>query len=90
MIDGLVLAVPFALYAAREPLHGYGLVAVFVAGFAFRRGERDERLHAHVHRICEQAGRVTELVAIVLLGLLLSWQRSRPARDRRLAAGAVV
>lgn len=72
LIDGLVLAVPFGLYMACEPLHGYGLVAVFVAGFAFRRGESDERLHAHVHWICEESGRVTELVAVVLVGLVVT------------------
>ncbi len=74
LIDGFVLAVPFALYGVSELLHSYGLVAVFVAGFAFRRGEHDERLHAHVHWICEQAGRVTELVAIVVVGALLTWR----------------
>jgi NhaP-type Na+/H+ or K+/H+ antiporter len=67
-----VLAVGFAVYAACEPLHAYGLVAVFAAGFSFRRGEHDERLHARVHAISESAGRVTELVAIVLLGSLLT------------------
>lgn len=74
VIDGLVLAVPFALYGLCELLHGTGLVAVFVAGLAFRRAERDERLHAHVHRISERAGRVTEVVAIVVIGLMFSWQ----------------
>jgi NhaP-type Na+/H+ or K+/H+ antiporter len=73
LIDGFVLAVPFALYGLSELLHSYGLVAVFVAGFAFRRSEHDERLHAHVHWICEEAGRVTELVAIVFVGMLLTW-----------------
>lgn len=72
VIDGLVLAVPFGIYEACEPLHGYGLVAVFAAGFAFRRGERDERLHAHVHWICEESGRVTELVAVMLVGLVVA------------------
>ena len=72
VIDGLVLAVPFGIYEACGPLHGYGLVAVFAGGFAFRRGERDERLHAHVHWICEEGGRVTELVAVILVGLLLT------------------
>ncbi|HEY3776103.1 MAG TPA: cation:proton antiporter [Solirubrobacteraceae bacterium] len=72
VIDGLVLAVPFGIYMACEPLHGYGLVAVFAAGFAFRRGERDERLHAHVHWICEESGRLTELVAVVLVGLVVA------------------
>jgi NhaP-type Na+/H+ or K+/H+ antiporter len=74
VIDGLVLTVPFALYGVCELLHGTGLVAVFVAGFAFRRAERDERLHVHVHGICERAGRVTELIAIVAVGLLFTWR----------------
>jgi sodium/hydrogen antiporter len=72
VIDVLVLAAPFGIYAATEPLHGYGLVAVFVAGFAFRRGEQDERLHVHVHRVCEEVGKVTELVAVVLVGMVVA------------------
>ncbi|HLI59998.1 MAG TPA: cation:proton antiporter [Solirubrobacteraceae bacterium] len=67
-----VLGVAFAVYAACEPLHAYGLVGVFAAGFAFRRAEHDERLHSCVHEVSEPAGRMTELVAVVLIGALLT------------------
>ena len=71
-LQAFVLAVPFVVYCACEPLGAYGLVGVFVAGFAFRRGEHDERLHARAHGISESAGRVTECVAVVLLGSLIT------------------
>jgi NhaP-type Na+/H+ or K+/H+ antiporter len=71
-LQAFVIAVPFAVYCACEPLGAYGLVGVFVAGFAFRRGEHDELLHARAHGISESAGRVTECVAVVLLGSLIT------------------
>ncbi len=68
----LTLALPFAIYGVCEPLHAYGLVAAFAAGFAFRRGEPDEALHITVHEVSERAGRVLELVVIVTVGSLLT------------------
>jgi NhaP-type Na+/H+ or K+/H+ antiporter len=67
-----VLGVAFAVYAACEPLDAYGLVGVFAAGFAFRRAEHDERLHASVHAVSEPTERMTELAAVVLIGSFLS------------------
>jgi NhaP-type Na+/H+ or K+/H+ antiporter len=67
-----VLGIPFAIYVGAELVHGYGLVAVFTAGFALRRGEQDERLHIRIAEISEPAGHATELLAVVLLGALLT------------------
>jgi NhaP-type Na+/H+ or K+/H+ antiporter len=68
----LALAAAFAINAACAALGGYALVAVFVAGIAFRRGEADDALHAEVHGIFERAGSGLELVVIVLLGTTLT------------------
>jgi NhaP-type Na+/H+ or K+/H+ antiporter len=68
-LDGfLALAVSLAVYGTCVLLGGYGLVAVFVAGIAFRRSESDDGLHARVYRGAELLGRLLELAVIVLLG----------------------
>jgi NhaP-type Na+/H+ or K+/H+ antiporter len=68
-LDGfLALAVSLVVYGACDLLGGYGLVAVFAAGIAFRRAEPDEAVHARVHRGSELLGRLLELAVIVLLG----------------------
>jgi NhaP-type Na+/H+ or K+/H+ antiporter len=53
-------------------VHGYGLVAVFAAGIAFRRREPDDRLHADVHHGLERAGGLLEAVVLGLVGASLS------------------
>jgi NhaP-type Na+/H+ or K+/H+ antiporter len=66
------LAVAFAIYGLCELVDGYGLVAVFVAGIAFRRREPDDDLHAAVHRGTERAGGLLEAVVLGLVGAALS------------------
>ena len=72
-LDGfLALAVSLVVYGSCELLGGYGLVAVFAAGIAFRRGAPDEALHARVHLGSERLGRLLELAVLVLLGSALT------------------
>jgi NhaP-type Na+/H+ or K+/H+ antiporter len=66
------LAVAFAIYGLCELVDGYGLVAVFVAGIAFRRREPDDDLHAAVHYGTERAGGLLEAVVLGLVGATLS------------------
>jgi NhaP-type Na+/H+ or K+/H+ antiporter len=66
------LAVAFAVYGLCELVDGYGLVAVFVAGIAFRRREADDRLHAAVHHGLERAGGLLEAVVLGLVGASLT------------------
>jgi NhaP-type Na+/H+ or K+/H+ antiporter len=67
-LDGfLALAVSLVIYGTCELLGGYGLVAVFAAGIAFRRREPDDVLHAAVYLGSERLGRL-----LVLLGSALT------------------
>jgi NhaP-type Na+/H+ or K+/H+ antiporter len=72
-LDGfLALAVALVVYGACQLLGGYGLVAVFAAGIAFRRREPDDVLHARIYRGSELLGRLLELAVLVLLGSALT------------------
>ena len=66
------LAVAFAIYGLSELVDGYGLVAVFAAGIAFRRVEPDDALHAAVHHGTERAGDLLEAAVLGLVGATLS------------------
>jgi NhaP-type Na+/H+ or K+/H+ antiporter len=60
------------LYFATEAIGGYGLLAVFAAGFTFRRFEFDHAIHPTVHHASEAAGRTLELIVLLLLGTMLT------------------
>jgi len=65
---GLVLAI----YGITEALGAYGLLAVFAAGFTFRRYEFDHEVHVGLHHGAETAGTVFELLVLALLGSMLT------------------
>jgi NhaP-type Na+/H+ or K+/H+ antiporter len=71
--DGFV-AVGFALllYGLTEALGAYGLLAVFAAGFAFRRYEYEHEIHVAVHHGTEAAGKTLELLVLLMLGSMLT------------------
>ena len=72
-VDLLVgLGAAFVLYGAAGAVGGNGFIAVFVGALAFRRYERRDELHRGVFEDLEQAGRLAELAAIILLGTVLS------------------
>ena len=60
------------LYGAAEIAGGYGFLAVFVGGLAFRRYEHGHELNGRVHAGAEQVEKFMELAAILLLGSLLT------------------
>jgi sodium/hydrogen antiporter len=68
------VATALVIYGAAEVVGGYGFLAVFAGGLAFRRYERDHDLNARVHHGAEQVEKFLELAAILLLGSLLSQQ----------------
>ncbi len=72
-LDGFV-AVGFALvlYGLTEALGAYGLLAVFAAGFTFRRYEYGHEIHEQMHRGTEAAGMTLELVVLLMLGSMLT------------------
>lgn len=72
-LDGFwALAISLVIYGAASALGAYGLVAVFVAGIAFRRRESGHELNARVHGGSAQFGRLLELVVLLLLGSTLT------------------
>lgn len=72
-LDGFTaIALVLAVYGATEVLGAYGLLAVFAAGFAFRRGEDPQELNVRLHHGVDVAGTFLELVVLLLLGSMLT------------------
>jgi sodium/hydrogen antiporter len=68
------LAIPAVLviYGLAEAANGYGFLAAFAGGVAFRRYERDDELNVRVHEGSEVAEKFAELSVILLLGSVLT------------------
>jgi NhaP-type Na+/H+ or K+/H+ antiporter len=72
-LDGWVaIAAVLLVYGLTETLSGYGFLAAFAAGLAFRRYERDHELNVTVHQGAEVVEKFGELAAILLLGSLVT------------------
>jgi len=72
-LDGwIAVAATLAVYGVAETLGTYGFLAVFAAGLAFRRYERDHELNARVHGGAEIVEKFGELAVILLLGSMLT------------------
>lgn len=67
--DGLAaLGATLVAYALTELAHGYGFLAVFVAGFTLRTRERDHQYHRALHEVAEQIERLLMVSLLVLFG----------------------
>ena len=67
--DGLVaLAATFVAYSATELVHGYGFLAVFVAGLTIRQAERENSFHHRMHDLSDQIERLLLMHVLVLFG----------------------
>ncbi len=66
------VALALCVYGLCEALGSYGLVGVFVAGYAFRRVEFDNEIHAQMHDGTHNAGIFLELLVLLLLGSMLT------------------
>ena len=68
------LAIPAVLviYGVTEIVSGYGFLAAFAGGLAFRRYERSHELNTRVHAGAEVAEKFAELSIILLLGSVLT------------------
>lgn len=66
------LAVVLTVYGLSELLGAYGLLALFAAGFAFRRYEFEHEIHRGIHHGAHSAGTVLELLVLLLLGSMLT------------------
>ena len=67
--DGFVsIAATLLVYGFTELIHGYGFVAVFIAGLAIRDYERDHKFHKRLHEFSEQVERILVGVMLILFG----------------------
>ncbi len=60
------------LYGLTQSLGAYGLLAVFAAGFTFRRYEYEHEVHHAMHRGTDAAGKILELLVLLMLGSMLT------------------
>lgn len=67
--DGFVaLSATLLIYGLTELIHGYGFIAVFVAGLTIRHRERTHELNLELHDFTEQMERLFLVVILLLLG----------------------
>lgn len=66
------LALILLVYGLSELAGSYGLLALFAAGFAFRRYEFEHEVHEGFHGGAETAGTLLELAVLLLLGSMLT------------------
>jgi len=72
-LDGwLPVAAVLVIYGLSEVAGGYGFLAAFAGGLAFRRYEHGHELNASVHDGAEIVEKFAELALILLLGSLLT------------------
>lgn len=71
--DGFVaLGATLAIYAATELLHGYGFLAVFVAGVMLRRAASGHDFNTRLHDFADEAERLLMLLLLVMFGAMLA------------------
>jgi sodium/hydrogen antiporter len=71
--DGFhAIAAALVTYGVAELLAGYGFLAVFAGGVAFRRYEHDHEVNMPVHEGAERIEKLLELAVILLLGSMLT------------------
>ena len=61
----------FAVYGATELVAGYGFLAVFAAGVAFRRYEAGHEVNVRLHEVALVVEKLAELSVLLLLGSVL-------------------
>jgi NhaP-type Na+/H+ or K+/H+ antiporter len=81
--DGWIpIAVVLVVYGLTELASAYGFLAVFAAGIAFRRYERNHEAHQGVHRGAEIVEKFGELAVILLLGSMVTLSGlAQPGRE---------
>jgi sodium/hydrogen antiporter len=64
----LAIAAVLAVYGLTELAGGYGFLAAFTGGLAFRRREHGREYHGRVHSGADTAEKLAELAVVLLLG----------------------
>ncbi len=71
--DGFVaLGATLAIYALTELAHGYGFLAVFVAGLMMRRAAQDHEFNDRLHDFADEVERLLMMVLLVVFGGMLT------------------
>lgn len=83
----LALAVILIAYGLAELVHGWGFLAVFVAGLALRSSERHHEYHDSMHSTVERLELLCTLILLLLLGVALSDGLLGPLSWRGAAVG---
>jgi sodium/hydrogen antiporter len=67
--DGFVaISATFLVYGITEMIHGYGFIAVFIAGVTIGSYERDHHYHKELHDFTDQIERILLVVLLIPLG----------------------
>lgn len=67
--DGFVaLSITLMVYGITELVHGYGFIAVFVAGLTLRNYELGHKYHAKLHSFTDQTERIVLAIVLILFG----------------------
>ena len=67
----IAIGAVFAVYGATELTGGYGFLAVFAAGVAFRRFEHGHEVNQRLHDVTLVVEKLAELAVLLLLGSVL-------------------
>lgn len=71
--DGFIaLGATLAIYALTEFAHGYGFLAVFVAGLVLRRSADGDDFNSELHDFADETERLVMMVLLVLFGGMLT------------------
>ncbi|MFN3820587.1 cation:proton antiporter [Blastomonas sp.] len=71
--DGFIaLGATLAIYAVTEFAHGYGFLAVFVAGVMLNRSARGDAFNSELHDFADETERLVMMVLLVLFGGMLT------------------
>lgn len=71
--DGFIaLGATLAVYTATEFAHGYGFLAVFVAGLAIRRASREDAFNKKLHDFADESERLMMMLLLLLFGGMIA------------------
>ncbi len=73
-LDGWVgIGAALALFGLAEVAGGYGFLAAFAGGIAFRRYEREHEYNRHIHDTSEVVQNFAELAVLLVLGAMIDF-----------------
>lgn len=64
----VAIACTLLVYSVVESIHGYGFIAVFVAGLTLRHYEKEHDFHRAMHDFIDQTEKILLAIILVLLG----------------------